>query len=229
MAANQLCKMIVAAVVVGIFLLAVAPALIVPLTLGAAALYQDPKRMNERTRRVVQWAVGIIVATIICWAALYFIERVIFAPEEGRKEWSQSQEEWHFWFQIVTGNWSSPPKEYAVHPLRNSISMVLAFGLNLVSLGIFSAILWLVARFRKEYVMTTVRSLIALRDLAVRTAFEISLRKSSLTSEQKNEVRDILRQAFIEGSDEFTKKDLPEWYGVEKAEEQKGKLETLSI
>jgi len=77
---------------------------------------------------------------------------------------------WHFWFQLFTGNWSSVPDEYNTRPLMTSLSMLLAFVLNLASFGLFGLIANQLAILRKVQAMKLV-DMLRKETARLRTAF----------------------------------------------------------
>ena len=141
---RDLWKIVAAGILAGPFLLAVAPALIVALALYALCnipgavtalrrISKDPQAMTHRTRRALRLTGWIVAGILIVGVLLYYLESYIIPRGNVQV--------WHFWFQILTGNWSSPPSELS--PFILSLSILIALVLNFASLGLFT---WLLKR-----------------------------------------------------------------------------------
>lgn len=143
-------------------LIAVAPALIIPLSLyvlssiprAVTAMWKSP-----RLRRALLVGVAVVIALVILDLTLaegiLYLETHCVTTEDGRRKL-------HYWFQILTGNWSERAA-YTIPSYGFSLTISTAVMLNLgPPLAMFTLIAWVskhVNILRKGQTMLMIQAL----------------------------------------------------------------------
>ena len=182
-----------------------------PLRAGKRAIAKVSKRQWNVVIKLVTYAIFVIDFTLSMALLLCFVESCILS--------ANTRPSFHFWIQIFTGNWSSPPATYPNTPegvFKLSLSISIALVLNVASIGLIAVVIKQIATLRRDHVMR-LNDLYTVRDGAIKGRVETLLIESGEFSEaQIDRINGIIDQGF-QGGDALWSSNL--MGSLEKAKE----------
>lgn len=194
---------------------------------------------SRRALRSILFCVPIWWSLPTIAILLWGLTTTVVYLAENEMTAATTKEEVHFFFQLVTGNWSNPPyitdqklrKPFEMIPFRMAASISFAIMLNLAALGLFA---WLLKRFRDlrmevnamAHTNLVLKTVSAQRDVIMGTnVVEAVSRITPQTDPQ--EIRNAVIGTMAKVDNELENEIFPEMYGPEKAEKIRAKLKEL--
>ena len=150
---------------------------------------------SSRLVQAILGVLGFIAITTILAIIIYFVEKNLIKTNATRQAV-------HFWFQIFTGNWSSPDfyLQKKIKYIQVSISLALALMLNILTFGLVGLTINYFLGLRKGRFKMKLSTAFAIRDISVKQNFESLLREKKLFSEEQIiAIKNALEKGFDQG------------------------------
>ena len=110
-----------------------------------------------------------------------------------------TKQKFHFWIQIFTGNWSTPPYSKPEDVLWSSLSASIVFTINILSLGLIGLAVTRLNTLRRIHIMK-LKDVYTIRDAAIKSSVRKLLSESKEFSvDQLKSINGIINSAFERG------------------------------